>query len=96
MMNRNWVAALYLTSAAAALWSVPSLAQSSQADDASGATASDIIVTARRVEEKLQDVPISITVFSQEQLEQHNVVSGEDLTKYTPSLSEDRSPGNQS
>jgi hypothetical protein len=41
-------------------------------------------------------VPISITVFSQEQLEQHNVVSGEDLTKYTPSLSEDRSPGNQS
>ncbi len=28
----------------------------------------DIIVTARRVEERLQDVPISITVFDQEQL----------------------------
>ena len=47
----------------------------------------DIIVTARRTEERLQDVPISITVFNQEQLDQRNVVSGNDLAAYTPSLS---------
>jgi iron complex outermembrane receptor protein len=47
----------------------------------------DIIVTARRVEERLQDVPISITVFDQQQLSTRNVVNAGDLAIYTPSLS---------
>src|ERR1700740_2662321 len=47
----------------------------------------DIIVTARRVEERLQDVPISITVFNQQQLADRNVVNSQDLATYTPSLS---------
>ncbi|MFT3965756.1 MAG: TonB-dependent receptor [Sphingobium sp.] len=47
----------------------------------------DIIVTARRVEERLQDVPISITVFNQQQLTARNVVSAGDIATYTPSLS---------
>jgi iron complex outermembrane receptor protein len=46
----------------------------------------DILVTARRVEERLQDVPISITVFSQEQLTNRNIVQPSDLIAYTPSL----------
>lgn len=48
---------------------------------------SDIIVTARRVEERLQDVPISITVFNQQQLADRNVVNAQDLAAFTPSLS---------
>lgn len=47
---------------------------------------SDIIVTARRIEERLQDVPISITVFDQSQLDDRNVSSARDLAIYTPSL----------
>jgi iron complex outermembrane receptor protein len=47
---------------------------------------SEIIVTARRVEERLQDVPISITVFNQEQLDDRNIVKAADLALYTPSL----------
>jgi iron complex outermembrane receptor protein len=47
----------------------------------------EIIVTARRVEERLQDVPISITVFNQEQLTNRDVVNAADLAAYTPSLS---------
>ena len=58
-------------------------ASSSRNDD----QLSDIVVTARRVEERLQDVPISITVFNQAQLEDRNVTSVEDLATYTPSLS---------
>jgi iron complex outermembrane receptor protein len=54
---------------------------------ASGQNASDIIVTARRSEERLQDVPISITVFDQEQLNNRNISSSADLAAYTPSLS---------
>jgi len=48
---------------------------------------SPIIVTARRLEERLQDVPISITVFDQEQLDKRNIVNPMDLATYTPSLS---------
>lgn len=56
-----------------------------QAQDASGAN--DIVVTARRVEERLQDVPVSITVFSQQQLDDRNIITATDLATYTPSLS---------
>lgn len=56
------------------------------AQNEAGADAGDIIVTARRVEERLQDVPISITVFNQQQLTNRNVTSGVDLAAYTPSL----------
>src|SRR5439155_11775835 len=41
---------------------------------------------ARRKEELLQDVPISITVFNQEQLTNRNIVIASDLGAYTPSL----------
>ena len=46
----------------------------------------DIVVTARRIEERLQDVPVSITVFNQETLDNQNVFSSKDLATYTPSL----------
>jgi len=52
-----------------------------------GSVGSDIIVTARRTEERLQDVPISITVYNQAQLQNRNVAVASDLATYTPSLS---------
>jgi iron complex outermembrane receptor protein len=50
-------------------------------------TLNDVIVTARRMEERLQDVPISITVFNPQQLANNNITSAKDLATYTPSLS---------
>jgi iron complex outermembrane receptor protein len=47
---------------------------------------SDIVVTARRVEERLQDVPISVAVFNQAQLDDRNVSDIATLATYTPSL----------
>jgi iron complex outermembrane receptor protein len=55
--------------------------------DSNTAGVEEIVVTARRMEERIQDVPISITVFSQKQLTDRNVTSGIDLATYTPSLS---------
>ncbi len=55
---------------------------------------SEIIVTARRVEERVQDVPISIAVFNQQQLTNLNVVNSQDLAAYTPSLSVNNNFGN--
>jgi iron complex outermembrane recepter protein len=61
----------------------PALAQTT-ADEEVGTA--DIVVTARRVEERLQDVPISITVFNQEQLANRNITNSTELALYTPSL----------
>lgn len=66
---------------------LPAVAQ----DTATGVSAmsdSDvIIVTARRTEENLQDVPISITVLSDEAIAKRNVFNAGDLGAYVPSLS---------
>src|SRR5262249_48706794 len=43
-------------------------------------------VTARRVEERVQDVPISISVYTPDQLQKRNVSNLADLARYTPSL----------
>ncbi|WP_264446331.1 TonB-dependent receptor [Novosphingobium sp. JCM 18896] len=81
---------LFALSASTALGALsPAMAQ-----DASG-DAGDIIVTARRTEERLQDVPISITVYNQQQLNERNVVSANDLATYTPSLSANSRFGNE-
>ncbi|MBW8783689.1 MAG: TonB-dependent receptor [Novosphingobium sp.] len=63
-------------------------AQDAAAQSSETATSpTDIIVTAQRVEQRLQDVPISITVYNQQQLENRNVSLATDLATYTPSLS---------
>lgn len=55
----------------------------------------EIIVTAQRREESLQEVPISITVFSQEQLANANITNSADLAMYTPSLTTNNRFGNE-
>jgi iron complex outermembrane receptor protein len=82
MLNRT--VALIVGGAAVAM-ATPAIAQSSQGVS-EGASAGDIIVTARRVEERLQDVPISITVFSAADVAKRNIVEPQDLVLYTPSL----------
>ena len=77
-----------LAASAALAWAMAAPAHAQTDSDGPRASSSaDIIVTARRQEERLQDVPISITVFNQEQLDNRNVTSGLDLARYTPSLS---------
>lgn len=75
-------------SALGAIVGVPAAAQAqAQSAGARAAEADAIVVTARRVEENVQDVPISITVFTQDQLEARNITSTTDLATYTPGLS---------
>ncbi|WP_177198286.1 TonB-dependent receptor [Novosphingobium sp. CF614] len=60
------------------------------ADEDSGSggnvASDDIVVTARRVEERLQDVPISVSVVSQDRLTTANITSAEDLKNVVPGL----------
>lgn len=46
----------------------------------------EIIVTARRREERLQDVPIAVQAFNEESLEARNIVRPSDLVNIAPSL----------
>lgn len=46
----------------------------------------DIVVTARRVSENLQDVPVSITAISGQGLERRNVTQVQDLAQVVPGL----------
>ncbi len=86
-------AALRVTvSAAALLAASPALAQAqadAQADtqaEEQGQASEDIVVTAQRVAQNLQDVPISITAVTGEALEQAGARSLEDLTSIVPSV----------
>lgn len=51
-----------------------------------GASTADIVVTARRRDEKLQDVPVSVTAFSPASLQRSTVMSLEDIGALTPGL----------
>jgi iron complex outermembrane recepter protein len=57
---------------------------------------SDVVVTAQKREEKVQDVPASITVASGQQLVQQNVTTANDVERLTPNLSGQQSSGRQS
>lgn len=70
-------------------------AESSSNTLADSSAIDTIIVTARRTEEPLQDVPISITVYSQEQLADRNVTNAFDLANFTPSLSANSNFGSE-
>lgn len=56
----------------------------------------EIIVTAQRREERLQDVPIAITVATQEQLARDQVYSLTDLQRVTPALEVTQTFGGES
>ncbi|MBV1691080.1 TonB-dependent receptor [Novosphingobium sp. G106] len=82
-----------LVATTALAWTAPAFAQDAQAGRGEANGNDDIIVTARRSEERLQDVPISITVLSQDAITKRNIVSSVDLGTYVPSLSTNQSFG---
>jgi len=80
-------AALRLAFAAAAACSLPVSGPAVAAEagvEASGIE--QIVVTARRREESLQDVPVAITALTADQLLEQNVRTLEDLTAYAPNI----------
>ena len=52
----------------------------------SGVPSGDIVVTARRQEERLQDVPVAVSAFGAEALAERRILSETDLQSATPGL----------
>jgi outer membrane receptor protein involved in Fe transport len=75
-------------SGAAAMRSGPALAAASAATDASSdSSLTEIVVTARKRAENLQDVPLSIDVFTSKDLQNMAISQFEDYATMTPSIS---------
>ena len=85
--QRAMRAAVLGTSAFIAITATDAQAQAEAGVGANADSAGEILVTARRVAERLQDVPVSITVFNQQDLTKRNIAVPTDLATYTPSLS---------
>ena len=88
-MTSRFVAALCCTSALCA-FSAFDGAQAQQADQPAASTGSgqleEIVVTARKTEEKLQVSPVSITAIGATKLESQNVISAINLNGLAPNL----------
>jgi len=76
------------------LWAAaaPVHAQQTSPND-SAATFNDIIVTAQRREERLQDVPLAVSAFTPDELTDRGVTRMEDLALVTPSFQTSRFVG---
>ncbi|MGD0491364.1 MAG: TonB-dependent receptor plug domain-containing protein, partial [Steroidobacteraceae bacterium] len=61
--------------------------EAAPAQQAVSGTLEDIVVTAQKRTESLQDVPLSITALGTQQLDQMNVQTVDDYIKYMPSVS---------
>ena len=66
------------------------IAMTMAAGSASAQTLDEIIVTARKTEERLQDVPIAVTAFTSEALAESGVRDVFDLARMTPGFSFER------
>lgn len=76
---------LLASASAVALFVIPTLA-AAQASGEGATQLEEIIVTATRRSERLQDVPLSITAFSQDDLTTKGIVGYEGLARETPGV----------
>src|ERR1700730_10141459 len=68
------------------LWPFMSMAATADPETASSGGLEEIVVTATRRSERLQDVPISVMAFSQEKLDSQGLKSIDDLSRLSPGL----------
>jgi len=78
----------------------PSLAVAQQAEPATdepsqASRLDDVVVTARRREENLQDVPLAVTALSEEVLQEKGVREANDLGQVAPGLSVQNTTANR-
>ncbi|MCB2048258.1 MAG: TonB-dependent receptor [Novosphingobium sp.] len=89
MLRKNF--GLLAGTSLAVIAAIPFSAHAQSAENSSGV--SDIIVTAQKREQSIQDVPIAVTALGEEALQANRVASVSDLTGLAPGLIARRNPG---
>lgn len=85
MVYKTLVSCVSLMALIAPVSALQAQATPQAAEDENGLR--DIIVTARKVEENLQDVPVAVTAFNGQALENQNLQRVENLANFTPGMS---------
>ena len=75
---------IFYTLALSGIFFVPSVFS---AEEEESAGIEEVIVTARRTEESLQDVPIAVTAFSEEGIQARQIITTSDLQMNVPNVS---------
>ena len=83
---REFRSALILCGACVSLLVNPPAVVAQTGDSQSVALIEEIVVTARKRDETLQESPIVATVFGEEAIDRYDINSMEDLSKFTPGL----------
>src|SRR4051812_44788018 len=84
--RRRAESALRIAGLVAAILTVSPAVRAQQPADTNAAVLEEVVVTAQKRAERLQDVPVSITALSADQLVSLKLNSGTDIAKYTPNL----------
>lgn len=86
-MSKLFMRSLFATTALTIALPTAAMAQAAPVDESASATDDGaIIVTARRSDEKLQDVPVSVQAISGNQLQKLAITSADELSKLAPGL----------
>src|SRR5260370_35016048 len=75
-----------MAAASQLLWPFMSVAATAEPETASSGGLEEIVVTATRRSERLQDVPISVLAFSQEKLDSQGLHNIDDLVRLSPGV----------
>src|SRR5689334_17062745 len=84
--GRSFGGRISLLSAAVAAALLPATFVVSASETESAGALEEVVVTARKREESLQDTPIAISAFSAAALERQQITSTEDLDQVAPNL----------
>lgn len=85
-LSRRALLSCHIALGLVASLTVPATAIAQETPADAGLESDEIVVTARRREESLQDTPVAISAFSAEVLEQRQIIQTQDLERITPSL----------
>ncbi len=84
---------LAVSSSLCLLYTPPSLAQNEDDTEVDEYAFEEIVVTARKREELLQDIPVSISVLGSDTIAEQNILNLSDLAELVPGLSYDQGQG---
>ena len=84
--NKHVAYAVSVALAAAAHAGYAADAAAASDDESTGPAVAEIVVTAQRRSESIQDVPITVQAITGAELQKLNISSAEDLLKYTPNV----------
>ncbi len=93
MRSSKFIRQLALGTALAGLWSSASFAAGA-ADEAHVTNLNEVVVTARRKEETLQNVPMTVTAVTSEDMKRFNIFAGQDIAQLAPGLEFRTPPAN--